>query len=149
MIWNVTNTILAVLALALGGVAVYYARKQVVLIRLEQQRRNQQEDLGAEWAARADEVIRRLVVLVPRWSNGGDGVPAGPLYPMVLPEPELRAAVETHLIIRNGERATARTLTLDQMQNALVRETVQHVEEQFDAVRRDSPVLAAKARLVG
>ncbi len=79
MVWNAINTVIAVLALAVGGVAAFYARKQVLLIRAERQRQNRQQQDNADWSARAYEVIRRLVVLVPRWSNGGDGVPNGPV----------------------------------------------------------------------
>ena len=147
MTWNLVNTILAVLALAVGGAAAYYAYNQVALIRAEQQRQQKRERENIEWATRANQAIRKLISLVPLWSNGSDGVPNGPLYTRVLPDPNLRLAVETYLIVRHGERADPRALTSDMLQNALVREAIQSVEEQFALTCREAPALARKASL--
>ena len=147
MTWNVVNTALALLALILATFSVFYAWKQVDLIRSEQRARQQAERENNEWADRADHLKRLLVPLVPRWSNGNNGLPNGPLYPMVFVEPDLRNSIETYLINRNQDRAQPRHLTPDLLARPVVREVIERVEREIENVRRNNAVLARLADL--
>ena len=149
MIWNLVNTVLASAALAVGLAAAYFARRQVVLITQERLRRQQEERELVAWSNRADEVIARLMTIIPRWLTGSDGVASGPLYPMIFTEPELRRSIETHLVVWDIGRnhLQARALPAELLRLPAVQQTITRVEERFAFIRVEAPALAQKASL--
>ena len=149
MVWNLVNTVIASAALAVGLAAAYFARRQVVLITQERLRRQQEDRELAAWSNRADQVIARLMTIIPLLLYGGDGLPSGPLYPMIITEPELRRSIETHLVFRDMGRnlVQARTLPPDLLRLPAVQVTITRVEASFASIRAENPSLAVKASL--
>jgi hypothetical protein len=148
-IWNALNSILAVVGIIVGAWAGFYCYTQVKLMRQGNARREAAEREIEEWSARAQYVVLKLVGFAGRWSNGGNGVPGGPLYGMVLSSLELRRLVESYLIQmdQSANRADARMLTPDMLQRKGVQDTIKRVEECFAAVRKDNPAIAHLASL--
>lgn len=146
------QTIFSIIGL-LGGLAgiagAFYAYAQVSLIKQERARReNEERELDA-WAARAQDVVQKLVALVPRWSSGGNGLPNAQLYPLILSDTKLRGLVESYLIqmYPSASRADARMLPPEMLRLERVRDTIKRVEDCFIAVRKDNPKIADLAQL--
>lgn len=142
--WNVISLLIGVA----GIIGAFYAYTQVRLIRQEQARRETAERELAEWSVRAQDVIQKLIALVPRWWPGGEGYSQTPLYPMIV-SPGLRSLVEIHLIHLNQStnRAEARTITPDMLRLHVVRDTIKQVEDCFESCRKKSMSIATYASL--
>ena len=135
--WNLGNTVIA-------SIAAFYAFWQVRLLREDKARLVQEEKEAAEWSARANEVVQRLMAFIPRQT------PNGPLYRRVIEENDLVGLLQTYLVSYDIGRnyVEARTLTPELLRLPIVRQTIKRLEEKFDTLRRESPDVARLASLL-
>jgi hypothetical protein len=143
--WNAVNTVLASVAILIAVIAAWYTRAQVVLIRQERAKLDVEESELICWSDRANIVVQKLKVPMPRQliESGSS------LYNTIIPDPELRGLVESHLVHyqAGSVRVEARTISTDQLRLPAVRRTIEQVEKRFAAVKAESPEIAAKSSL--
>jgi hypothetical protein len=149
-IWNLFNSIIALVALIVAVFASWYTRKQVVLINEERARRDSERTEVFKWSARATDVQQYLMKFILKIGNGFNGSSSGPIYPHVINDGSLRALIETHLVMVDigHNLLAAHQLTPEVLSLPVVRDTIKRVEKRFAEVRRDSPQLARSAFLL-
>jgi hypothetical protein len=136
MLWNLINTILALVAIYIG----LYSKKQFDLSKRQDDDAKALAKDDAVWAAKFSDAAKVLVTT----SRKTISVPQyGLAFHQLFPKHELRVRIEAMLINLNQSdmMVQIRPLTADQLRSQEVRKTITDVLDAVENARRDSPQL--------
>jgi hypothetical protein len=143
MLWNLINTLLGLVALAIAIWGVTANVRQYNLAKRQDEEAKKQKEEDDEWSLRFGRAAKNLTNIGRRYMSGGKTYGQGSGFDLVFPNAELRQRIESLLIFRNSNRdITARSLPNEQLRLTHVRKTITDVLDAIEKVKRESPDLA-------
>jgi len=143
MLWNLINTLLGLVALAIAIWGVTANVRQYNLAKRQDEEAKKQKEEDEEWSLRFGRAAKNLTNIGRRYMLGGKTYGQGFGFDLVFPDAELRQRIESLLIFRNSNRdITSRSLPNEQLRLTHVRKAITDVLDAIEKVKRDSPDLA-------
>lgn len=139
MQFDIPNFVVGLLVLGVAAATLFYVIRQD---RREKSREREADAIArehAEWAAKCDKAATLLVQFGrPYFSNGG------PLYRRLGFTAEQQARIEQYLITLNNQGLIkdARPVTTEQLELAVVRDTINVVIAAFQKFQTENPAMA-------
>jgi hypothetical protein len=144
LLWNLINTLLGLIALAIAVWGVTANVRQYNLAKKQDEEAKKLAKEDETWSLEFERVAKNLAKIGNRFTSGGKTYGQGVGYDLVFPDMELRQRIEAHLIQRNSNRdMQVRSLPNEQLRLPHVRKTITDVLDALERIKKEHPDLAA------